>query len=102
MTHFLGMRHYILRHSVLSTYLKSRQQEESIVQKQGLLLESVMKVILTIVTPMCVFFLSPPTYIGYTNYFIQFLESLPLDDTFPHPLSLFFYNLWARYHVSLS
>ena len=56
MTHFLGMRHYILRHSVLSTYLKSRQQEESIVQKQGLLLESVMKVILTIVTPMCVFF----------------------------------------------
>lgn len=35
------MRHYILRHSVLS--IASRLQEESIVKKQGLLLESVMK-----------------------------------------------------------
>ena len=35
------MRRYILRQSVLS--IASRLQEESIVKKQGLLLESVMK-----------------------------------------------------------
>lgn len=35
------MRRYILRHAVLS--IASRLQEESIVKKQGLLLESVMK-----------------------------------------------------------